>query len=163
MRNVKGFSLLLFLLYLLLFTTITFLFCHVIVSFIIPSFASMRKCQSIIALHVASDLFVRDIHAIKSNQDWKKITSQELIWHTNQNDIGWCFMGNQLIRHMGIYDKQWKQKTTSIVATGIGQGVFTVEKAHNTVVEVTLSITPIVAPHKPILCHVAVKGEKNHG
>ena len=161
MRKMKGFSLLLFLLYLMCFTTITFLFCQVIVSLIIPSFASIRKSRSIIALHIATDLFVRDIHSITNNNDWKQMSSHELVWHTDKEDIGWCFSGNHLIRHTGIYNQGWKHKISSIVATGIEQGVFTVDRGPNNIIGITMSFIPVVSPQKPIICHVAIKeGQK---
>jgi hypothetical protein len=158
MHSKKGFSLLSFLLYLVLFTIITVLSCHIIVSLIIPSLVSMRRCQSVIALHIASDLFVRDIRAIKPDEcHWKLVTSHELVWQADNHDVGWSFTNNRLERKEGEYNKGWKSKNTSIVATGISQVVFAVEKVKDKSLGVEMVITPINAPKKPIICYVAVK------
>ncbi len=155
MRNKKGFSLLSFLLYLMLFTMITFFSCHIILSLIIPSLRSIRKCQSIIALHIASDLFVRDVRA--GIHDWKLITSQELVWQTGDQAVGWCFSNNRLERSTGMYDQGWKSKTTSIVAAGIAHVVFTVEKAYDQIIGIEMVLTPMITSKKPVICYVAVK------
>lgn len=155
MHHKKGFSLLFFLLYLTLFSFISFFLCHIIVALIIPSFVSMRTSQSIMALHVASDLFVRDIRAGVDN--WKVITPHELVWHTGDYDIGWCCAGKYVKRNVGIYNEGWKKKTTSIVAAGIIEGVFTPEKIKDQIIGVELKFVPISVPKKPIICYVAVK------
>ncbi|HLW73228.1 MAG TPA: hypothetical protein VKR54_04210 [Candidatus Babeliales bacterium] len=161
MCHKKGFSLLSFLLYLVLFTMITFFSCHIIVSLIIPSLASMRTCQSIISLHIASDLFVRDMHAMRELPFyWKLITPQELVWHVDDHDIGWCFSHHRLERKEGIYNKEWKSKTTSVIVSGIEQATFTVEKAGNEIVGIEMRLTPTVAIKKPIICYVTVKSEE---
>jgi hypothetical protein len=159
MCNKQGFSLLSFLLYLVLFTLITFSSCHIIVSLIIPSFASMRRCQSIIKLHIATDLFVRDIRAIEGNVcKWKLITPHELIWQAGDHDIGWSFTDNRLERKEGTYNKEWKGKSTSIVAAGIAQVSFTVEKAkNNKIIGVELVMIPVVDLKKRVECYVALR------
>lgn len=145
----------------MLFTMITFFSCHIILSLIIPSLTSVRRCQSIIALHIASDLFVRDIRSIKNNKPhWKLITPYELVWQAGEHDIGWCFSNNRLERKEGIYDQGWKSKTTSVVATGITQAIFTVEKANNKIIGIELALTPVIAQKKPIICYVAVRQEE---
>lgn len=161
MHNKNGFSLLSFLLYLVLFTMITFFSCHIIVSLVIPSFASMRKCQSIIRLHIASDLFVRDVRAINVHEcKWKLITPHDLIWQAGDHDIGWSFVDNRLERKEGQYNKEWKSKTTSVVATSIKQVIFTVEKTKDKIIGVELAITPVNVQAKSIICYVAVRHEE---
>ncbi|HLC06905.1 MAG TPA: hypothetical protein VJJ26_01830 [Candidatus Babeliales bacterium] len=157
MNNQKGFSLLSFLLYLMLFSLITLFSCHIITSLIIPSLSAMRKCQSIIALHIASDLFVRDIRTKRGcKYDWKLITPHELIWHQDDHDIGWCFSGNRLNRKEGIYDKGWKKSTASIIAHGIAQAVFAIEKNNDHIVGIELSLTSQSNPKSPVICYVAI-------
>lgn len=155
MYTKKGFSLLSFLLYLMLFTMITFFSCHIILSLIIPSLRSMRQCQSIIALHIASDLFVRDVRA--GIDDWLLITPQALVWRTGESNVGWCFADNRLERSTGVYDGKWEGRTTSIVATGITQAIFTVEKTHDWIIGIEMVCTPSIASKKPVTCYVAVK------
>ena len=158
MPNKKGFSLLSFLLYLMFFTMIMFFSCHIIVSLIIPSFSTMRKCQSIIALHIASDLFVRDIRAIKNHScHWKLVTPHELIWQEGERDIGWRFSDNRLERKEGIYNQRWKHTTTSIVAAGIEQATFAVEQHNKEIIGIELTLIPVLAQKKPVICYVAVR------
>lgn len=158
MHNHKGFSLLSFLLYLMMFTGMTFFLCHIIASLVVPSLTSIRKSQSIMVLHIASDLFVRDIHAGVSQ--WKLVTPYELIWQSETEDIGWSFSDCYLKRSAGLYDGGWKNKTTSIVAAGVAQATFTPEKYQNHIVGIELMMEP-KAQRKPIICFVAVrKGEK---
>jgi len=156
MNNKKGFSLLSFLLYLVLFTMIMFFSCHIIVSLMIPSLFSMRRCKSIITLHIASDLFVRDVRAINEQSHWKIIAPHELVWRTGDHDIGWSFSHNRLERREGVYGERWKSKTTSVVAAGIAQATFTVEKHKGHVIGIELALTPTVAIKKPIICYVAI-------
>lgn len=140
---------------------ITLFSCHIIVSFIIPSLSTMRKTQSIIALHIASDLFVKDVHAMKNSfYDWKLMTPHELIWHNDKHDIGWCFSNNSLERKEGVYNKKWTNKTTSIVATGIEKLTFTIEKDDNHIVGIELALIPIVNKKEPIICYVALIEKK---
>jgi hypothetical protein len=155
MRNQQGFSLLSFLLYLMLFSLMTFFVCHIIVSLVIPSLTSVRTCQSIMNLHIASDLFVRDVHA--GIDDWKSVTSHEIIWHNGDHDIGWFFEDNYLKRATGLYDTGWKNKTTSIVAGGVAQATFVVEKVQDRIVGMELTLVPKAALKKPVVCYVAIK------
>lgn len=160
MCNKKGFSLLSFLLYLTLFTMIIFFSCHIIVSLIIPSFSAIRTCKSIIALHIASDLFVRDVRAIKDHFTWKLITSHELIWQTENHDIGWYFSDNRLERKEGVYNREWKHKTTSVIATGIQEATFFIEKNDKHIIGINLILIPTV-DIKPVVCYATVnKREK---
>ena len=161
MYNKKGFSLLSFLLYLIFFTMIMFFSCHIIVSLIIPTLSTMRKCQSTIALHIASDLFVRDIRAIKIHPcHWKLITPHELIWQEGEHDVGWCFSHNRLERKEGVYNQGWKDITISVVAAGIKQATFTIEQYNKEITGIELTLIPMIAQKKPIVCYVAVKRGK---
>lgn len=159
MHNKKGFSLLSFLLYLMIFTGMTFFLCHIIASVIIPSLTSVRKSQSIMALHIASDLFVRDIHA--GVDAWKLVTPHELIWHSENGDIGWSFSDCYLKRTTGLYDAGWKNKRISIVASGVEKATFTPEKYQNNIVGIELVMEPKTTRSKPVMCYVAVKKEEN--
>jgi len=157
MHNKKGFSLLFFLVYLMLFSFITFFVCHIIVSLIIPSLKSVRQCQSIMALHIASDLFVRDVHA--GIRSWKLMTPHELIWQADECDIGWSCVDNYLKRTTGVYNGAWEHKTTSIVAAGVAEIVFTPEKAKDQIIGVELKLVPKDTHKKPVVCFAAVKPE----
>ena len=156
MHNKKGFSLLSFLIYLMLFSLMTLLLCHTILSLVIPALSSIRKCQSVVALHIATDLFVRDVHA--GIHAWKVINPDELIWQTYEGDIGWCLSGHRLVRNAGAYNNQeWKDKTSSIIAADIDKVTFTPEKAQNQIIGIELTLVPKDAQKKSVLCYVAVR------
>jgi hypothetical protein len=158
----KGFSLVSFLLYLMIFTLTTFLMCHIITALIIPSFFSLRKNQSIIALHIATDFFVRDIHALKNgNYSWKVILPHELIWHHNDHDIGWSFSHNQLERREGIYNGNWHQAKASIIARGLSRVRFNPEKEAEHIIGLELVLISECAPEKPVISYVALKNRRN--
>jgi len=157
MRNKKGFSLLSFLAYLMLFSIITLFSCHIVVSLIIPSVGAMRKCQSTIALHIASDFFVRDIRIMRSgNYKWKSVCPHELIWNQDTMDVGWCISGNCLERREGAYDKGWKTSKRSIVAKNIARGAFTVEKKNDVDIGVELILTSQCDNKKPVICYIGL-------
>lgn len=155
----KGFSLLSFLVYLTLFSTVALFCCHLVAALIIPALSDMRKCQSLIAVHVASDFFVRDIRTIQKNTViWKCISPQELIWGDDSHDIGWSFVNNRLERREGTYQGGWKGTKASIVAKGLSHSVFTVHKNTDAIVGVELLLTPECAIQRPIGCYAAVRG-----
>jgi hypothetical protein len=158
MFNKNGFSLLSFLLYLMLFSIIALFTTHIITSLLLPSLTATRTCKSLIALHIASDLFVRDIRAMRDKpHKWLAITPHELIWHTDDLDTGWCYTENRLERSTGIYNNGWKSKKTSLVAMGIAQGTFIVEKHKDRVIGIEMTLIPELSPKKSIICYVAVK------
>lgn len=158
MLNKKGFSLLLFLLYLLLFTMVTFFSCHIIVTLIIPSLKSLRRSHSTIALHIATDLFVQDIRTINQERSgWKVIQSQELIWTSYDYDIGWRFNNNCLERIEGVYDQGWTKKTVSVVACNMSKVIFNAEKYNDTIIGIELMLRPTYDINKPVICYVALR------
>lgn len=161
MNNKKGFSLLLFLVYLTLFAMVMFFSCHIIISLVIPSLKSMRKTQAIGALHLASDIFVRDIRAInKKEVSWKVVQPHEIIWVMQDRAVGWRFARNRLERLEGVYTQGWDKKTTSVVASGLTQAIFNVEKDGEHIIGIELQCTPMVAIQRPILCYAAVRRPK---
>jgi type II secretory pathway component PulJ len=160
MHYKKGFSLVSFLVYLALFSMVTLCMCHAITVLIIPSFSSLRKTQSIIALHIATDVFVRDIKSTQNGKyTWNVMLPQELIWQKDDYNIGWCFYQNRLERREGMYKGgNWQAVKTSIVAKGLSNAVFTPIKDNNGIVGVELTLTPHGAAKKPVACYVSLKG-----
>ncbi len=131
-RNKRGFLLLSFLVYLLLFTLLVSLcFDWALTLFTTYTMRAQRNVV-IINAYIAQDLFIRDIHmAPLDEQEWKKITTSEIIWSTHNWDIGWCYKNKKLIRNEGHYNKQmqkWDKKTASIAAQHINALIFTVNK-----------------------------------
>jgi len=162
MKLKEGFSLVSFLLYLALFSVATLCMCQVITIHIIPGLSSLRKTQSIIALHCATDVFVRDIKNIKDGTCvWNVILPHELIWQEKNQSIGWCFYQNRLERREGTYKKGWQDVKTSIIARGISSASFTAEKGESGVIGVELTLTPHCAPKKTVMSYVALPRTKH--
>lgn len=96
----------------------------------IPLMHASKKNNIVAQTYSALQVFTRDVkQAPAIKQNWKKITDLELIWHTDTTDIGWQLTGNRLIRSVGIYNettRQWTKKVSSLVATHIENGCFTI-------------------------------------
>ena len=132
MGKKEGFLLLSFLLYLLLFTLLTTLcFDWALTSFTTYTLHAQRN-MVVVNAYIAHDLFIRDVHMAPLDvKEWKKISSSEIIWHCNNQDIGWCHKNKKLIRSEGHYNKQadrWHKKINSIAAQHINTLTFTVKK-----------------------------------
>lgn len=164
MHHKKGFLLLSFLLYLLLFSLVITSTCYMITALIIPSFLSIKKNQSLIAIHGATDFFVRDIKNMRNAQCvWSVMTPHQLIWQIGDHHIGWFFSDNRLERKEGIYKNGvWTEVKTSIVAKGLANALFTPQKSSTIVIGIELILTPVLSPQKPVNCYVAVKSEEKH-
>ncbi len=72
-----------------------------------------RALSSIIALNT---LWSRDIEmASRDITQWHRSTHTELIWHTNNGDIGWQNNNQSLMRTEGIFsskNNRWLKKST---------------------------------------------------
>lgn len=129
--------------------------CHLITFLVLPSLVSLRKTQSLVTLHTASDFFVRDVKAMAREAGvWKVTTSHELIWHKNDGDVGWSFTDNRLERKEGIYEGTWKHAKTSIIAKGLVNAVFTPHQHGDQIVGIELVMISQHAPEKPVVCFV---------
>jgi len=140
MKYNAGFSLIIFMIYLLLFSLIVVLTTSIISTLFIPSLASVHKCNFLIELHIAQDLFVGDVRKIESAKSLKSINSHELTWCNEKTDICWRFNNNRLERVEENRTDVKSKKNTSIVASGISEATFTIEKSNmNTSVELLLT------------------------
>lgn len=158
MIKKHGFSLLSFLLYLMLFSMVTLFTAHIILSLLLPSLTATRQVKSLLSLHIATDLFVRDIRAMNSQSyRWHLITPHEIIWHTDDGDIGWRYHKNRLERSTGVHDNDWKNKNTGIIATNIKNGVFTVDHYKNTIIGIQISLISHYVPQKEVLGYAYIK------
>lgn len=152
MNNKNGFSLVSFLVYLFCFTLITFFINHLIISLILPTITATRQYKTLIALHVASDLFVRDF---KNGFQLILVSPQELIWKNGENNIGWRIAENKLERIEGIYNNGWKNKRTSIVAAGIQSGKFVPEIYKNDIVGIEMDLVSVANDKKIVVTYVS--------
>ena len=160
MHNKNGFSLISFLLYLVLFSLISLFMCHMITFLILPVLHETRLCKTLVKLHIASDLFVRDIKRLKNEKNsLKLVTTQALVWFTNDEDVGWSIEDNKLKRSAGIYKNGWRERNTSIIADEIANGTFTVGMQNNRVIGVEMTLVPSVNKEKCVICYVALRSE----
>ncbi len=101
-----------------------------------PFMQKSAQMNILSSLYSAHNALIRDIYNAPSNSDeWQKIDTCEIIWHTADGDIGWSQKDNRLIRSFGIYNprtKSWHKRKRSIAATALNTVSFLVQKeAHN--------------------------------
>lgn len=163
MQCKKGFFLLSFLLYLVFFSIAAACICHMISFVVIPSIIDTYKYSEIIALHVATDRFIRDIRIAQQNKIYiqKKVTSQKIIFNNGEKDIKWCIKDNKLERCEGVYDKKWIKKNKSIIAKNIAIGTFII-KNNPKMVEFELSFSPMIDVKYTINSYVSIVLNKNN-
>jgi hypothetical protein len=143
MKNNGGFSLLSFLLYLMIFSLTTVFICHILSSLIIPSLIATRKYAALISLHIATDSFIRDFRLLQQNKagSLRRASDQEILFNDGSKDIAWRINNNTLERIEGTFSTKWKEKTVSIIATNIYQGSFIIKEDRNSI-EIELIIIP---------------------
>lgn len=94
--------------------------------------SASKQCNQWMGHVTALDFICRDLRAAPSNQaEWKKINTTELIWHLDDNDIGWSMENAQLFRSEGTYvasSGQWNTRTKSLVDDAIGSVSFDVKR-----------------------------------
>lgn len=158
MCRKKGFLLLSFLVYLMLFSMVTFFINHLITKLIIPSFASLIQNKSIIALHIASDVFVRDIKRMqKGTYRWKTISPHELVWQIDDLEIGWYFSKSCLKRKEEIHNSNGRHIKKSMIAKDVKDAVFVVERDQTEVIGLELIMKPQCAPEKIIKSYISIR------
>lgn len=157
MSKRKGILLVSFLVYLILFSMVTFLINHVITKLVIPSFSSLAKNTSIVALHIASDIFVRDVVKIQEHGCvWKVVSPHELVWQIDDLTLGWYFSENSLKRKEGASSDNWRNVKKSIIAKDLIDTVFIIEKDKEDIIGIELIMKPRYTPEKPIKCYVSI-------
>ncbi len=97
MKQHKGFSLTLFLVYLFFFSIISYSLCHVVITFILPAVKGTRTNKHCIDFHLASDIFVRDMR-LENIVDLERVDSHKIIGHTGEKSIGWQYNNHTLER-----------------------------------------------------------------
>lgn len=124
MKN--GFTLIEFIIYLMLFSIIVLLTSQWLVLSVGPLQKNNNILRDIVSLHTAHDVFMRDMISAPSHIDqWLERNSDLLIWRKNSTHIGWQIKNNRLIRISGNYDgSQWHKKTQSLIAHNL-DAVFT--------------------------------------
>ena len=120
----------------------------------------MHKAQSLVDAHIyattACDLLSRDLRMTASGRAyWKKISRDELIWHSISFDTGWRKHENRLERLHGIYDQKsgkWKKISLGPVLNSIEQLSFVVKfyKNNNHDYEVLLVTFKIKLLNSPV-------------
>jgi len=94
--------------------------------------AFVKKATKTIQLsnvYAAHDMLIRDIrHAPSKSTQWKLCTNTQLIWHQQENDIGWMIHNNTLFRIEGTYDaerQKWCKKKQSVALFDVARISFT--------------------------------------
>jgi len=130
MNKREGFSIVECLVYCALFC----LLCILIFNFAITSQVSLRRLDAstmkTLDLYGALDSFALEAMAAPSRAEhWNKITEHELIWQTNENDIGWSWEKGSLYRTTGTHTKGiWHGVTKNLVSAGLSQVQFIVKR-----------------------------------
>lgn len=117
-QDKKGFFILSFVLYILLFTLLTSLawrWSFIVIRWMQEHNRSLQKnAQQELFVH----LLMYDIyHAPYKNEAWITRSNQELFWKKEDMSIEWKIVGNQTIRKKRIYhaqSKKWKTITKTI-------------------------------------------------
>jgi len=158
-QHKKGFSLVLFLIYILIFSLISCGICHIIATVVIPSLRNHRECQSLLLLQSAIDIFVRDIRMNRKNQ-WKALEPQRIIWNDGEKDREWRYHDKKLERIEGIYEKEWKSKYTSVIATNLAKVLFSYHYKNSQLSGVTITVTPAGRYKEPLVNYVSFVPKK---
>ena len=154
----KGFMLVSFLVYLLFFSVIISFFVHTLFMVIVPSLSSLRTTQAIISLHTASDLFVRDIRKMRSiDHRWQLVLDKEIIWSAGDGvSVGWKLYNGCLGRREGIYKGKWSKCSKSLVAKGLSDAFFRMDRDKK---GIELILVSRKTPQKVVNCYVSLRGK----
>src|ERR1700688_4254537 len=94
-----GVSLLELVFYLAIFSLLISTSFYWVTSTCIPCVLDSKKINIMIETETAIDLFLRDIKgAPAQRKKWKCITGSELIWQTNEGEIGWALKNGRMVR-----------------------------------------------------------------
>lgn len=159
-HHKAGFSLVLFLVYILIFSLISCGICHMIVAIVLPSLHQRRQYQSLLLLESALDLFIRDIRMNRKNQ-WKILEQHKIAWNDGQKDIEWHYDDKKIERIEGIYEHKWKKKYTSIIATNLAKASFSYHHNDGRLSGITITVIQAGGYKEPVTHYVAVL-PKNH-
>ncbi|MCX5922020.1 MAG: hypothetical protein NTX86_01700 [Candidatus Dependentiae bacterium] len=123
MKTKQGFSLVECVIYCGLFSMMMMVLFNWMIPMHMRLKASSSRIAKLIELYAACDVLTRDIRMASANTDqWKKVTEQELIWHSRGVDIGWSFEKNSLFRSEGTYNassQSWVKKTKNLIADNV--------------------------------------------
>jgi hypothetical protein len=158
MKHKQGHSLVSFLLYVLLSSLIVCLMFHSISYFIVPSLRSIQLYKEQISLHMALDLFVKEIRVSAVTQ-WQEIAADSIIWSEQEKSIGWRCINNRLERIQGIYKSgDWKKRRSSVVATHIHSLLFRYDIIAEKLVGIEIVLTGSHCLQKPVRGYVGIRG-----
>jgi len=131
---------------------------YTITQFIFPSLQSIRSNKEKLTLHIALDLFVKEIRMCTIKQ-WKETTIDSIIWNNGKQDIGWRFNKNKLERIQGIYNTNgnWKKSKTSIIVLNINKIEFHFKYINQKIVGIESIITGNDGTQKSIHSFVAIR------
>ena len=130
---------------------------HSISYFIVPSLRSIQLYKEQISLHMALDLFVKEIRASVVTQ-WQEIAADSIIWSDQEKEVGWQYQNGRLERIQGIYkDGVWKKRRTSVIAINIHFLAFRYDIVAEKLVGIEVVLTGSRCLQKPVRGYVGIR------
>jgi hypothetical protein len=157
MKNNSGFSLIMFLFYLTLNSMIICCLCSIIVTCVLPSIRVSSLYHKELGLHLALDVFVREIRSSKI-VEWKLVTADTFIFNNGENDIGWRCYKNKFERIVGTYiHNHWQKRRINVIAQGVSKVMFSYDFIHEKIIGIECILTNKDQTEKTINSYVAVR------
>lgn len=156
MDNKKAFSLISFMIYLVLFTMIIGLMFQWSVDMVVNNIRINEQARQISCVCMMHDLLVKDLHQAPSSIKQWDISSLCVCWHTAQGSVEWQLDKEILIRAQGVYDAV-NNKWISKKKKGVGMHIklFKIEP-HLHGERITHVICTIASEHYSICTPIAI-------
>jgi hypothetical protein len=143
-RCNRGFLLVSLCVYLAFFMLLLVLSMQLMGPGIISSFSRTNGCQSLLDLHSASDLFLRDLWQAPADiSAWHVHTDSLLIWNSGKKTVGWSTADATIKRMEGLYEPAsgaWRDLIQSVVLKN-AHGIFRSSHDTNHMKSIALHIT----------------------
>jgi type II secretory pathway component PulJ len=105
----------------------------------IPCVRDTKKVRDFIDVQAALHLLRQEIKGAPAlRSQWKKITENELIWHYQNEDIGWYVKQGALMRVSGTYNAhlgRWEKRASTLATPHMSEAHFIVacdeKQVHN--------------------------------
>jgi len=144
MLHKSGSTLIEMMIYLTLFSLLIAL----IVPYVIHSHIQLikwdNKLQKMVDHFCMSDVLMHDLRSAPSEKkQWKYISDTMLIWHMQDEDIGWLVKDSKLIRVQGKYSQaldRWTKRQSNVVLHNVHKLLFTLHKSSTYIQNVSYRI-----------------------
>jgi type II secretory pathway component PulJ len=102
---------------------------------------SQKTTNELVEVALAQELLARDMRRAPIQKiAWKKISNHELIWNSENGDIGWLASDNGMFRTTGTYDTQsdqWLHKRKISCAKFLHRATFSVGEKNHRITHIT--------------------------